>query len=193
MRPVAAAVYIKNNLEGRKHYNTSTAAADWKSWFIGSDRVSKVLAFWSSRKNVVRVKCIANISWRGKNEQPKIYLKDRGSERRSADYRQQRNRITRKWSQIDTLSVSLLDVKQTRVISPRVCSFRSRRLTRSRDCESFTFDYLFFFFERGGFAIEFSILSVKLVPYFSEVFSRKSCCETNVTLKKCQQTLIFSF
>jgi len=64
---------------------------------------------------------------------------------------------------------------------------------RSRDCGNFTFDYLFFFFERGGFAIEFSILSVKLVPYFSEVFSRKSCCETNVTLKNGNEFLFFFF
>jgi len=54
---------------------------------------------------------------------------------------------------------------------------------RNFNRESFTFDYLLFFFERGGFAMEFSILSVKFVPYFSDVFSRKSCCETNVTLK----------
>lgn len=45
------------------------------------------------------VKCIANISWRGKNEQPTIYLRDRGTGWRSAGYRQQR--ITRKWSQTD--------------------------------------------------------------------------------------------
>lgn len=53
---------------------------------------------------------------------------------------------------------------------------------RNFNRESFTFDYLLFFFDRGGFAMEFSILSVKFVPYFSDVFSRKSCCETNVTL-----------
>lgn len=55
---------------------------------------------------------------------------------------------------------------------------------RIRERGSITLDYLLFFFERAGFAIEFSILSVKFVPYFSDVFSRKSCGETNVTLKR---------
>lgn len=57
----------------------------------------------------------------------------------------------------------------------------SRRLPRPRELR--VFDYLLFFFERGGFAIALSILSVKVIPYFSDVFSRKSCGETNVTLK----------
>jgi hypothetical protein len=60
--------------------------------------------------------------------------------------------------------------------------FSAKRATRHGH-GNITLDYLLFFFERAGFAMEFSILSVKLVPYFSEVFSRKSCGETSVTLK----------
>lgn len=142
--------------------------------------------------NILRVKCIANISWRGKNEQPTTYLRDRDSRRRSAGYRQQRNRITRKWSQIDHKhSVHHAALRQADLNNLPSRVFNGV-LNAVRDRESFTFDYLFFFFERGGFAMEFSILSVKFVPYFSEVFSRKSCCETNVTLKNNTKTFISS-
>lgn len=44
--------------------------------------------------------------------------------------------------------------------------------------------YLFFFFDRDGFATAFSIFSVKFDPYLSFDCSMKSCGETNVTLKK---------
>lgn len=94
-------------------------------------------------------------------------------------------------------SVHLAALRQADLSNLLSRVFNAKRTTKcglcSRDRESFTFDYLLFFFERGGFVMEFSILSVKFVPYFSEVFSRKSCCETNVTLKNGNGTFIFSF
>lgn len=45
-------------------------------------------------------------------------------------------------------------------------------------------NYLLFFFVLGGFTMVLSILSAKLAPHFSPVFSMKSCGETRVILKK---------
>lgn len=47
-----------------------------------------------------------------------------------------------------------------------------------------TINYLLFFFVLGGFTMVLSILSAKLAPHFSPVFSMKSWGETRVILKK---------
>lgn len=190
IRPAAAAVYIENNLEYacRKYDNTSTAAVDWKSvinrersGFEGSPSWFPQTSFgWNASLIFLDEVKTNNLRPTWGTAFP--------AERRSAGCRQQRNRITRKWSRIDhEHSVRLAALRQADLsnLPLRACSMRSGRLNAAcgRDRESFTFDYLLFFFERGGFGMEFSILSVKFVPYFSEVFSRKSCCETNVTLQ----------
>lgn len=94
------------------------------------------------------------------------------------------------WNIGQHVNVSRVDHKYTAASLPyvrrRLAQFlpSRNRSTRSEGGlrELRVFDYLLFFFERGGFTIALSILSVKVIPYFSDVFSRKSCGETNVTL-----------
>jgi len=89
MRLTMAVVYIENNLEYEDYKHNFNGSCRLDRGWIGNDRSFEGPPFWS-RKTSFRVKCIANIFWRGKNEQPTIYLKHRGSERSA---RQQRNRI----------------------------------------------------------------------------------------------------